>query len=62
MGEGLSTLPGAGGVVGKVGAGLGGMLGSIGKLVRDSSCKDMHFLILNNKDNPNEVYVATRDL
>lgn len=62
MADGLSSIPGAGGVVAKVGSGLGGMLGSIGQLVRNSSCKDMTFLVLNDKNNPNDIHVVTRDL
>jgi hypothetical protein len=60
MGEALSSTPGAAGTVAKAGSGLGQMLGSIGQLVRNSTCKNMSFMII--KDDKGKVSVTTKGL
>ena len=62
IGESLSDVPNQVGAVAKVGSGLGKIVGSVARLARSSSCKDIHFVVINNKAKPDEIYVATRDL
>ena len=60
LGEAVSEVPNPEvAAAGAVGQSLGSMVGSVGQLVRHSTCKNMSFIIINDKG---RVQVTTRGL
>jgi len=60
LGEAVSKIPNPEvAAAGAVGQSLGSMVGSVGQLVRHSTCKNMSFIIINDKG---RVQVTTRGL